>query len=278
LYHSLVGQYSLALLLLVPPPLILSLDLSGGYCVSLTVNGVLSLNIPLVPEAFEEPLRLPQHAPGTDSPIRAEAPPKKWLSHQDQSPDLQTSRSQPLSDGVAKRKFYQRNPKKLFPFHSFLAVADPEELSDIMNKLGCTFKTDLEAPPLPSFLPEKTNPPPSTVSPSVQSLKYRALAAGGLDGSLTKAIPSTSASSAMPSAGSNVGLTGPVSSHQCSPLVYSILSNINPTISFAELRNQLDCSMDEVSQLSPLTPLASHPLDSLSDLLCCQSPLPVGLG
>jgi hypothetical protein len=133
-----------------------------------------------------------------------------------------------------------------------------------MNKLGCTFKTDLEAPPLPSFLPEKNNNPP-LCCPVTQSLKNRAQAAGCLDGIQRMAPPTTSSllpTAAIPAgaSGSIVGLTGPVSSHQCSPLVYSILSNINPTISFAELRNQLDCSMEEVSELGCLY------LDSLISL------------
>jgi hypothetical protein len=242
LYHSLVGASSRYTSLTSSHS-----RSTGGYCVSLTVNGVLSLNIPLIPQPQQEATATSQTQTlplskdeSRDSHPLDEISKKK--STQDQHP---ADPSTPIDQSP---KFYRRNPQRLFPFHSFLAVADAEELSDIMNKLGCTFNTTLEAPPLPSYLPEKTIP--ISTSPAVlNSLKNRAMAAGCLV-SPGAADPSESSfgtfSNSQPPCFSIVGLTGPVCSHQCSPLVHRILTNINPTISFAELRNSLDCSMEEV--------------------------------
>lgn len=211
--------------------------IAGGYCVSLTVNGVLSLNIPLIPQcdtvsspsSKEESIDSP-----TDFPTRRSSGIPK-TKHP----------SEPMSEtpsiDVETKKFYERNPNRLFPFHSFLAVADPEELSDIMNKLGCPLKMGIEAPSAQTFLPEKTPSVSTTIS---NSLKSRALAAGCLNVT-DRSDPSSSISQASTGV-SSVGLTGPVSSHQCSPLIQRILTGISPTISFAELRDSLDCSMEEV--------------------------------
>lgn len=210
---------------------------------SLTVNGVLSLNIPLLPQPKSSSLRQPDPQTAKDEAKDSnisEVNSKKKSPH-DQLPGketISTHTDQPP-------KFYRRDPQQLYPFHSFLAVADAEELSDIMNKLGCTFNTTLEAPPLPSYLPEKALP--ISASPVLNSLKNRAIAAGCLV-SASNSSDSLAFPNSQPSPLSIVGLAGPVSSHQCSPLVHRILTSINPTISFAELRNSLDCSMEEVKK------------------------------
>lgn len=236
LYHSLVGEIFRYTCLIC---------MIGGYCVSLTVNGVLSLNIPLIPQC--EIMSSSSVLSGKEENIDSD---NDFGSKRSGGIPKQKTTSESIPEipsiDVTTKKFYERNPKRLFPFHSFLAVADAEELSDIMNKLGCPLKMGNDTPSS-TFLPEKTSAPSVSIS---NSLKHRALAAGCMNTPDRCETPTSSQSSS--ATASNVGLAGPVSSHQCSPLVHRILTGINPTTSFAELRNSLDCSMEEVRLINSI--------------------------
>lgn len=290
--------------------------LIGGYCVSLTVNGVLSLNIPLFSDSDEnqnnneikenietvESLQSPKNNNinklsdeiNDDGDLPDLIDSKKTSRKMSFPLPLSSEKNQIISDNLSnhiatkKISFHQRDSQKIYPFHTFLPVADPNELSDIMSKLGCTFNTIIESNHPPTYLPSEsynnttntntntitntitntnTNTPNDTSTNnininhnnfnnnnnnfnnnSIMSLKNRALAGTPIEVNYCTQLSSYSSSFNTPTIGTSVvGLTGPVSSHQCSPLVYKILSHSNPTESFAELRNILDCSMEEVS-------------------------------
>mmetsp|Transcript_22496 Transcript_22496/g.32851 ORF Transcript_22496/g.32851 Transcript_22496/m.32851 type:complete len:723 (+) Transcript_22496:106-2274(+) len=213
-------------------------SLVGGYCVSMTVNGVVSINIPLLS---------PLTAPSPTSPL-------KEISEVSRRIDSLAASSEPVirsqsAPAVSSRRssgtalepisFHSRGSGPM-PFQTFLPIADPEALGAVMQTLGCSIVNPVgghiqtnsprNAAPADSDLPAASDAAPA---PGKGSLRSRAAAARCLPGQGVRATATTKPALRTPS-------------HHCSPKMWRLLLAMNPTQSFAEIRHAVDTPLAEV--------------------------------
>jgi hypothetical protein len=116
----------------------------------LTINGTLSLNIPLAHSLLPSPPSPPAPSPSTTSlqGQRGSTAPDPYNPSSPSS--LPNSPATPLSQGDLSQKSTRHKesygqgdkegPRSLaLPFQSFLPVADTDVLADVMLQLGCSF-------------------------------------------------------------------------------------------------------------------------------------------